>query len=98
VRIACDGGFEISAAAFTFVLCFLIAVSLVIAANLRIHSMCEEVNQRLPTNAQISVWDRSKMYELLRLHAEMYPGESEALADVDSRPDRIRFPDEGEIS
>jgi hypothetical protein len=62
-----------SAAAWSFVVCFLIAVSLVIAANLRINSMCEDVNPRLPMNAQISVWDRSKMYELLRLHAEMYP-------------------------
>jgi hypothetical protein len=63
----------ISEVALSLVLCFLIAVSFVIAANLRILSMCEDVNQRLPTNAQISVWDRSRMYELLRLHAEMYP-------------------------
>lgn len=62
-----------SAVAWAFILCFLIAISLVLAANIRIHSMCDDVNQRLPTNAQISVWDRSKMYELLRIHAEMYP-------------------------
>jgi hypothetical protein len=62
-----------SPAALTFVLCFLVAVSLVFAANMRIDSMCEDVNQRLPANAQISVWDRSKMFELLRLHAEMHP-------------------------
>lgn len=78
IRLTCEHGslrrFTMSAAALTFVLSFLVAVSLVIAANIRIHSMCGDVNQRLPKNAQISLWDRSKMYEVLRLHAQMYPG------------------------
>jgi hypothetical protein len=65
---------EISISAWTFILCFLVATALVIAANVWIYSMLEEVNRRLPKTAQIEMSGlRWKMYEVLRLHAEMYP-------------------------
>ncbi len=64
---------KISAAGLTFVFCFVVAVSFVIAANLRLYSMAKEVNPRLPKDSHISVWDRWRMYELLRLHTQMYP-------------------------
>jgi hypothetical protein len=67
------GGLQISVVALSLVLCFSVAVSLVIAANVWVASMCKEVNQRLPRNAQIDFWDRWKMYEILNLHAQMYP-------------------------
>jgi hypothetical protein len=35
--------------------------------------MAKEVNERLPEKAKIDVWMRHKMYEVLRLHAEMFP-------------------------
>ncbi len=57
-------------------LCFLAAMSFVIAANMRIYSMSEEVNRRLPEKAKINLFGFGanwKMYEVLRLHAEMYP-------------------------
>jgi len=41
-------GPDISASALTFVLCFLAAMSFVIAANMRIYSMSEEENRRFP--------------------------------------------------
>jgi hypothetical protein len=67
-------GTHISASALTFVLSFLAALSFAIAANMRIHSMCREVNLRLANDRQISLsGTRWKMYEVLRLHAEMYP-------------------------
>ncbi len=66
-------GLQISPSALTFVLSFLIALSLAMAANLWIHSMCKEVNQRLPEHARIDIWDRSKMFEILGRHSEMYP-------------------------
>ncbi len=72
-RIARNGGPQISPSALTFVLSFLVALSLVMAANIWIYSMWKEVNPRLPKDAQIDIWDRSKLFEILRLHAEMYP-------------------------
>lgn len=45
-----------------------------IAANVRIYSMLEDVNRRLPKEAQISeLWNRWNMYKILGLHAQMYP-------------------------
>ena len=63
----------ISPSRLTLVLSFVVAFSLVIAANAKIYSICEEVNARLPPDAHISIWDRSRFFELLGLHAEMYP-------------------------
>jgi hypothetical protein len=67
---------RISASALTFVLCFLVAMCLVIAANIRVFSIYEELNQRLPRNAQFSMIGfgaRWKFFDVLRLHAEMFP-------------------------
>jgi hypothetical protein len=72
-RIVRSRGSQISASALTFVLSFLVALSFVIAANIWFYSMGKEVNKRLPKDAQIDLWMRHKMYEVLRLHAEMYP-------------------------
>jgi hypothetical protein len=66
----------IPATALIFLLCFAIAVALVIAANTRVSSIFEEVNQRLPDNAQINLWGfgaQWRLFEVLRLHSEMYP-------------------------
>jgi hypothetical protein len=35
--------------------------------------MGKEVNRRLPNDGQIDLSMRHKMYEVLRLHSEMYP-------------------------
>jgi hypothetical protein len=35
--------------------------------------MLKEVNPRLSKDAQIDIWDRSKFFEILLLHAEMFP-------------------------
>jgi hypothetical protein len=65
---------KISASVLTFVLWLSLAVCFVIAANIWVYAISETVNRRLPKNAQISVhWGPRKMYEVLRLHAEMYP-------------------------
>ena len=65
---------KISASAWTFLFCFLAAVTLVIASNIWLYWMLEEVNRRLPKDAQIDgLTIRWKMYKVLRLHAEMYP-------------------------
>jgi hypothetical protein len=64
----------ISASALMLVLSFLVALSFVMAANVRFYSMAKEVNQRLPKGAQINVWGwRHEREDVLRLHAEMYP-------------------------
>ena len=56
------------------VLSFLVALSFVMAANVRFYSMAKEVNQRLPKDAQINVWGwQHEREDVLRLHAEMYP-------------------------
>jgi hypothetical protein len=57
-------------------LSFLVALLFVIAANVWFYSMANEVNKRLPKNAQIDAGMRHNMYEVLRLHAEMYPESS----------------------
>jgi hypothetical protein len=54
-------------------LSFLVALLFVVAANVWFYSMANEVNKRLPKNAQIDVGMRHNMYEVLRMHAEMYP-------------------------
>jgi hypothetical protein len=72
-RIVRSRGSEISASALTFVLSFLVALSFVITANIWFYSMGKEVNKQLPKDAQIDLWMRHKMYEVLRLHAEMHP-------------------------
>jgi hypothetical protein len=67
----------ISPAGLTFVSSILISSSLVIAANMRFYSISKDVNRRLPGDAQISLFfQRWKIYEVLRLHAEMYPDSS----------------------
>lgn len=58
-----------------FVLSFLVALSFGIEANVQFYSMAKEVNRRLPKDAQINVWGwRHERKDVLRLHAEMYPG------------------------
>ena len=52
---------------------FLVALSFVMAANKKIWSMTDEVNRQIPKDAQIDVWDRTKFFNILDLHAEMYP-------------------------
>jgi hypothetical protein len=72
-RIVREGDMQISASTLTFLLSFLVAMSFVIAANVWFYSMANEVNDRLPPKAQIDGGMRHNMYEILRLHAEMYP-------------------------
>ena len=67
-------GPQISASGLMFVFSFLVALSFMMAANMRFYSMAKEVNQRLPRDAQINVWGwRHERDDVLRLHAEMYP-------------------------
>ena len=72
-RIARNGGPQISASGLTFGLSFVAALCFVIAANRWFYAIAKEVNERLPKDAQVDAWMRHKMYEVLRLHAEMYP-------------------------
>ena len=64
---------EIPASGWAFVLCFLVAITLVIAANIWLYWMLEEVNRRLPKEAKIEFVGRWKMYKVLSLHSEMFP-------------------------
>ena len=64
------------ASGWVFVLSFLVAVSLIIACNIRIASIWDEVNWRLPQDAQIDRFgfgSRWYMWKILSLHAEMFP-------------------------
>jgi hypothetical protein len=57
-------------------LCFLVAVCLVMIANMRVFSIYEQVNERLPKDARfdaVGFGAREKFFEVLRLHAEMFP-------------------------
>jgi hypothetical protein len=59
-----------------FVLCFLAMLCLIAAANERISTILEEVNQRLPKDGQIDfggLGARWRTFEVLRLHSQMYP-------------------------
>jgi hypothetical protein len=66
-------GTKISASAWTFALSFLVAIALVIASNIWLDRMLEEVNQRLPREEEIEFVGRWNMYKVLSLHSEMYP-------------------------
>ena len=67
-------GTWISPSALTFVLCFLIAFSLVMAANILAFLIYQEVNRRLPRDAQFSVIGaRWKLFEVVDLHGQMFP-------------------------
>lgn len=72
-RIVRSGGSQISASTLIYILSFLVALSFVIAANVWFYSMANEVNERLPKNAQIDAGMRHNMYEVFRLHSQMYP-------------------------
>jgi hypothetical protein len=55
-------------------LSFLVAMALMGATNMRFSSILEEVNRRLPKDAQISVsGTRWKFFDVLGLHAQMHP-------------------------
>jgi hypothetical protein len=69
----------VSASGWVFVFSFLVALTLIMAANMRIYSIWDEVNRQLPKESQIDMFgltSRSHMWEILSLHAEMYPESS----------------------
>ena len=52
-------------------------MSFLMAANGLLYSMRDEVNRRLPKDAQIDFWGwRRREFAVLRLHREMYPESS----------------------
>ena len=52
---------------------FLVAITLVIASNVWLNSILEEVNRKLPKEARVEFVSRWKMHKVLRLHSEIYP-------------------------
>jgi len=65
----------VSASGWVFVSSFLIAMALVMAANMRIYLIWDVVNRQLPLKAQIDKFgfgSNWRMWKILSLHAEMY--------------------------
>ena|SRR5215469_1391914 len=57
-----------------FVASLSVAFTLIIVANVLCFTMLAEVNERRPEKEQISGWQlRWRLYEVMRLHAELYP-------------------------
>jgi hypothetical protein len=63
-----------STSLWVFVASFSLAISLIIAANMWCFTILGEVNGRRLEKDQIGIWElRWRLYQVLRLHAELFP-------------------------
>jgi len=65
---------KIPSPTWVFIASSSIAITLIIAANVWCFMILGEVNGRRPEQDQISIWQlRWRLYQVLRLHSELYP-------------------------